>query len=112
MNTTVLTAATDTLCSGSTETFQLRAVKDGQLWDLTGGTVKLGIIDPVGELTLLSASSAYNGGAKVNWTVAFVSDPNDDNPTNFLRYWDVTDAGGVRQVSLPIAFKVRNSTAL
>jgi hypothetical protein len=93
---------TTQLTVGSNEIFQLAAFKNGLLWDLTGATILLKMVRPDEVEFSLSPASVYDGGAKVNWTVL-------DVPGTWIRAWDVTDSGGVRQVSNPITFTVVSS---
>jgi hypothetical protein len=88
---------------GSSEIFQLRAYKDGLLWDLTGASIVLKIAKPDGTIINLSPLSVYNGGATVGWTV--IGPASKD----WYAAWDITDAQGVRQISPPIRLTIESS---
>ena len=90
------------LTLGSTYTFKLSVTKDGVIWNLVGATVNLILANPSGIKTTIPAGGPYNGGASANWTAAGLTG-------EWLRAWDVTDAGGVRVISDPIGFNVISS---
>ena len=104
MNQVIYTEQTYTI--GSTEIFQLRAYKNGLLWDLTGGTVLFKIAKPDQTIIVISAFTIYNGGAMAGWTVI---GPVSSLTSQWFCCWDVTDMNGVRQVSMPIKINVESS---
>lgn len=74
---------TETLTSGSTYTFKLKATKNGQIWDLTGAVVTLKL-KKAGEVTTsyaatlldaLAGTAAYDTGvndlSEGDWEAAF-----------------------------------------
>lgn len=94
-------APVNTLTVGSTELFQLIATLDGNVWNITGGTVTLILADPNGNETSITASSVYDGGAQAPWMVL-------NTPGVWKRAWKVV-AGGITQYSEPITFTVVSS---
>jgi len=101
MNETFATTGLEAMTVGSTKIFQVQPWLNGLPWDLTGGSARLVLSDPDGINTTLTAS-IVNGGAQVSWTVPLPAG-------SWLRAWDLTDASGRRQISLPIAFTVVSS---
>lgn len=101
MNTRLVTTGPARYTVNSTPRFRFLAELDGLLWDITGGTATLKLLDPGGNLTSVAGtvegSSGYAG-----WTVP-------DTPGTWARAWDLVDASGRREVSLPVVFEVTRS---
>jgi hypothetical protein len=59
-----------TITRGSTHRFQLTATKDGAVWDLTGATVTLFLIDTLGAETSYTATISSPSGGVAYYDVA------------------------------------------
>ena len=98
MNVGVVTTGLEPLVVGSVETFQHQGFDNRLIWDLTGGSASLKIIDPTGASTTYAATIS-GGCAFVTWAVA--------GPVGtWFRQWTVTSADGRHQVSRRIVFEV------
>lgn len=90
---------------GSTYRFTLTATKDGETWDISGGTITLTLIDPSGNAADYSASivSGPAGTARYDGATSLL-----DEPGMWRRSWTVS-VGGVVLESAPILFSVEPS---
>ena len=79
-----------TITKGSTHRFQLTATKDGAVWDLTGATVTLYLIDTLGVETNYRAtlSNPTAGVAYYDATTAILS-----TSGQWSRAWKVVQSG-------------------
>lgn len=107
MNNPIVTTGQTPVTIGSTLTFQLRASKDGQPWDLTGGTLDVLLADITGTVITVAATVTGFGG-KASWTVPATSSGKSSVGT-WLRAWKATDAAGISMTSRPIQMDVISS---
>ena len=102
MNTQLVTTGLKPLTINSNDTILFQPFANGVIWDLTGGSATLRMVDPNGMVYAYPASIVGPAGAGIAsypWTV--IAPPGD-----WRRAWDVTNAQGIRQVTLPLAFEV------
>lgn len=104
MNNGVVTTGIEPLIIGADHRFQLSAFKDGQPWNLTGGSAWIRLTDPTGVQTEYAASVS-GFGATFPWTVPLLTPNLQSAVGDWLRAWRV-DAGGIEQISQPIPFSV------
>lgn len=101
-NNAVATTGPQAYVQGSNLLFQAQPWNNGLPWDLTGGSGTLWLTDPTGTVTSLPVTiSGFTISAA--WTVVAPSG-------TWLRCWDLTDAGGVRQLSEPLVFEVTSKS--
>lgn len=97
----------DPLIMGNTYRFMLTAKKDGEIWPLTGATIKLFLQDPSGNVdshdaTILDADAG---------TAYYDSSVGDlDQRGRWKRSWEISQSGVVQECD-PIRFIVKPGQA-
>lgn len=87
---------------GNTYIFRLTATKDGVIWDLTGASVKFGLVSSSGVLSTKTATITNAVGGIAEY-VSVVSDLNAAGI--WIRSWQI-EQGALVQESVPLSFAV------
>lgn len=94
--------ATQTFTTGSVYAFELEALKDGVVWDITGAAVSLWLTDPAGTEAEKTATVTDGPAGLAAYTTL---ETDFDRRGTWLRQWCV-GVGGVVQWWTPQSFWV------
>lgn len=90
------------IVEGNTETFSVAATREGEVWDISGGTVTFYLHDPDDNISSFTATIDNGPAGEASYTVA---DTVLDEPGEWKRQWKISK-GGVILRSQQIEFEV------